>query len=90
MSEKRMQTQSRVFRAFWIILLALTCLRVWFGPLDTLPVASAQVPDSGRQRLELIEEVRRTNALLFEIRQILTSGTLNVRSIAADKSGTDN
>ncbi len=79
-----------VWRGAWIVLLVLTCLRVWSGPLDPFPVAHAQVPDSGRQRLELLEEARRTNALLAEIREILTRGTLNVRSIAADKTGTDN
>lgn len=90
MFTQQKQTPSYFLRVVWIVLLAVTCLRVWSGPLDPSPVAHAQVPDSGRQRLELLEEVRRTNVLLAEIRLILTSGTLKVRSIAADKPGTDN
>ena len=48
-------------------------------------VASAQIPDSGLQRKQTIDEIRRTNALLTEIRNLLKNDTLNVRVAGADK-----
>lgn len=50
-----------------IILLGLATVRVWMLPGDILPQAHAQLPDSAAQRLQLIREAERTNALLAEI-----------------------
>jgi hypothetical protein len=66
------------------IFVLLTCLRVWVGPVPLLPKAQAQIPDSGMQRKLLLDEAKRTNQLLGEIKQILTSHTLNVRLEGAD------
>ena len=63
----------------------LTCLRVWIGPTPVVQSAYAQIPDSGLQRKQTIEEIKRTNALLSEIRNLLKDGTLNVRVAGADK-----
>ena len=49
----------------------ITCARVWLGPADVSPVASAQVPDAGRQRFQQIEEQQKTNQLLSELKQML-------------------
>ena len=62
----------------------LTVLRVWTGPVPLIEPASAQIPDSGLQRQQLLDETRRTNQLLQEIKQILNTGTLNVRFPGAD------
>ena len=62
----------------------LTAIRVWTGPVPLIEPASAQIPDSGLQRQQLLDETRRTNQLLQEIKQILNSGTLNVRFPGAD------
>lgn len=62
----------------------LTCLRVWTGPAPLLEAARAQIPDSGLQRQQLLDETRRTNRLLTEIKQLLKEGTLNVRVRGAD------
>lgn len=62
----------------------LTCVRVWTGSQPILPRATAQIPDSGAQRKLLIDEVRRSNELLSQIKQLLEKGTLNVRLRGAD------
>ena len=63
----------------------LTCLRVWLGPVDLLPRARGQIPDSGLQRRQLLEAVRESNEQLRQILSVLKSGTLNVRLVSTDK-----
>lgn len=72
-------------RLILILFLAATAWKVWFGVPEILPVARAQIPDSGTQRKVLIEEVRRTNQLLSQLHQTIKTGTLKVRI-----EGTDN
>ncbi|MCO6439322.1 MAG: hypothetical protein J5J06_19710 [Phycisphaerae bacterium] len=67
-----------------------TLIRVWLGPIISAPTAVAQIPDAGAQRMQLLEETRKTNQLLTEIRQILLTHTFNVRAAGADNTGTDN
>lgn len=74
----------RLLRAGIGLLMLATVLRVWLGPVPMIERAEAQLPDPGRQRLELIEEARRTNQLLSEIKRTLEKGTLNVRLQGAD------
>ncbi len=62
----------------------LTCIRVWVGPMTIVKEAHAQIPDAGLQRKQLLEETRRTNELLTEIRQLLKDHTFNVRMKGAD------
>jgi hypothetical protein len=74
----------RFFAGFLGVLVLLTCLRVWTAPADLVPLARAQIPDSGAQRQMLVEETRKTNRLLTEIKQLLESHTFNVRVRGAD------
>lgn len=74
----------RAFRAAGVVLLLLTCLRIWTGPEPLIKQAHAQIPDAGRQRQLLVDETRKTNQLLAEIAQILRERTLNVRLAPAD------
>jgi hypothetical protein len=46
--------------------------------------ARAQIPDAGAQRRGLLEETRKTNRLLAEIRQLLEHHTFNVKLQGAD------
>ncbi len=62
----------------------LTCIRVWVGPVAILEPAQAQIPDSGLQRKLILDETRRTNQLLAEIKQLLKTHTFNVRVQGAD------
>lgn len=71
--------------------LVLTCLRVWIGSEPILPRAAAQLPNPAVQRLNMVKEQRRTNMLLDQIYQQLTTGTLHVRLDGADnQSDTSN
>lgn len=80
--------QHQYRRWVWALMGAMTlvtCLKVWIAPGSTLPQAQAQLPDSAKQRLMLLEEARMTNQLLGEIKHILKTRTFNVRLDSADK-----
>ena len=78
---------NRVLRVGLGVVLAVTVARVWLGPFGLSPTAQAQIPDSGLQRMQLLEEARRTNQLLSDIHRILHEGTLHVRLRGADNTG---
>lgn len=67
----------------------LTCLRVWVGPVSANAQRRTTLPDSALQRKLQLEELKRSNEILQDIRSILTSGTLKVRIEGADNTGTD-
>ncbi len=84
--------RARLIRTSLAALIVMTCLRVWLGPVTLLESAQAQIPDSGLQRKQILDEARRANELLAEIsaslsrmNKLLTTGTLNVRLAGADK-----
>jgi hypothetical protein len=78
---------SRWFRRVLIGFVLITCLRVWVGPIEVLPRAEGQIPDSGRQRQQQLDATRETNRLLNQIHSTLQKGTLNVRVASTDKKG---
>ncbi len=90
MSTASQTRRGRLIRSVLAILVLLSCMRAWLGPTEFVTPAQAQIPDSALQRKLLLEEARRTNQLLSEIKQILTSRTLNVRVQGADNKGADN
>jgi hypothetical protein len=59
-------------------IVAVTCVRVWLGPDAAVPQACAQIPDSGLQRKQMLEESARTNQLLEQILDTLQTRTLKV------------
>ncbi len=67
------------------LLVLAACLKVLVGVPAADAPARAQIPDSAAQRLELIQEVRRTNELLADIQKTLNEHTFNVRMAGADK-----
>ncbi|MCH8251080.1 MAG: hypothetical protein IID36_01365 [Planctomycetes bacterium] len=82
----------RALRAVLYGAIVLTCARVWIGPMPLTESAYGQIPDSGAQRKAIVEELEQTNLTLLairnqlaEIHKILATGTLNVRTAAADK-----
>lgn len=77
-------THVRVLRAALLLLALATFAKVWLGPFSLTSEALGQIPDSGAQRKLLIDEARRTNELLQDIKQILTEKTINVRVQSAD------
>ena len=76
--------QHRFWHVTIAVLMVLTCLRVWIGPVSVTEEARAQIPDAGTQRMALVKEAKRTNQLLTEIKQLLEEHTLNVRIQGAD------
>ena len=63
-----------------VVVVAITCLKVWVGPLPIEATAEAQLPNQGAKLNEQIVETQRTNALLTEIRDILKNGSIAVRA----------
>ena len=69
----------------WLIgLVVLTCVRIWVGDFISVPQAGAQVPDSGLQRKQLLDEAQRTNALLTEMLDIFKNRSIRVLPAATD------
>jgi hypothetical protein len=76
--------ERRIVHGVIAVFVLATCLRVWVGPTAFVEPARAQIPDAGTQRKVLVEEARRTNELLTEIKELLEVGTFNVRTVGAD------
>lgn len=70
-----------------VFFVILTCFRIWLGPFSLLERAEAQIPDAGLQRKQIVDETRRTNELLSDIKRILETQTLHVRLQGADNQG---
>ncbi|HKQ50609.1 MAG TPA: hypothetical protein VJZ71_21240 [Phycisphaerae bacterium] len=66
-------------------LLAVIAVELWVG-LSASSSAVAQIPDTGLQRQLIVEEGRKTNALLEKILEHLRSGCVKVKLESADKA----
>ena len=81
-------TNTRWLRA---LLSAIVCLLVVIAiELSVLitpvqPRASAQIPDSGKQRYELLDAQKKTSAALDRILQHLRTQTIKVKVVGTDK-----
>lgn len=75
-------------RIIVILFLAATCWKVWIGDPHLLPIASAQIPDSGMQRKVLIDEIRKTNQLITQLAATMKTHTFKVRIEGTDKQAT--
>jgi len=67
-----------------IVLQGLVLLGQWTGGPRIAP-AAAQIPDPGGQRLQMIEEQRRTNEKLDRLINLLESGKLQVIASMPDE-----
>lgn len=74
-----------------LVFVLATCVRVWLGPDRLISAVNAQLPDPARQRIDLLQESRRTNELLADIKKLLEAQTrmlethtFNVRMRGAD------
>jgi len=81
-------TSSSVPRTILYAFLAITIWKVWFGSVDVLPKAIAQIPDSALQRKQLISAVNRSNELLAQLDQTLKTQTLKVQLTGTDNKST--
>ena len=75
-------------RILVILFLAATCWKVWLGDPQVLPIAAAQIPDSGMQRKVLIDEIRKTNQLITQLAATMKTHTFKVRIEGTDKQAT--
>ena len=68
------------------VLLTVIAIELWAGRPDMVPAAQAQVPDSGAQRNQIIEDGRRTNQLLEQILEHLRTKAVKVSIADTDKA----
>ena len=68
-----------------IFLLSVIALELWVARPEAGSAAYAQIPDTGMQRLQIIEETRTTNKLLSEILDHLRTKRVKVELDSADK-----
>ena len=78
----------RLLRTALGLAVLATVWRVWLGPITLVPSAQAQIPNAGEQRIELVREVRESNALLRKILNTLRNETLKVDLGGTDKKST--
>jgi hypothetical protein len=67
-------------------LLSIIAVELWVGLSDGNQ-AQAQIPDTGMQRKQIVDEARRTNELLEKILNHLQTGSVKVKLENADKTG---
>jgi hypothetical protein len=67
-----------------IVLQSLTLLGQWTGSPRIAP-ASAQIPDPGAQRLQMVDEQKATNQKLDRLINLLESGKLQVIASMPDE-----
>jgi len=86
--EKQTFTPDRFTRSLLgvlAVLLAIIAVELWAQRPSLLPAASAQIPDSGRQRNELLMETRKTNQLLDKILVHLQTKPIKVQAADTDQ-----
>ena len=66
-------------------LLTVLIVELWVGMPGSAPTAQAQIPDTGLQRQNLVQETQKTNELLQKIYDQLKTGTIKVKTETADK-----
>jgi hypothetical protein len=76
---------SKPLRLLAYTFLVVSVWRAWMGPTEIVSTAHAQIPDSGTQRLRLIQQFDKANATLERIETLLRDGIIKVRP-----EGTDN
>ena len=70
-----------------IVLQGMILTGQWLGNGSYLSSANAQLStDPGRDRQQLIDEVRKTNDKLDKLAEILSSGNLQVRVVQPDEN----
>lgn len=67
------------------ILLAVIAVALWDRRPSMLPTAQAQIPDTAKQRQQVVEESRRTNQLLSQILTHLRTKPVKVQIEATDE-----
>ncbi len=81
-------TRQSIIRTLGFSFLLLTCLKVWLSPVDVIQPAVAQIPNSGKQRFDMLAELKRVNQQLSELISVVRTHTIKVRMDGADNKRT--
>ena len=69
-----------------LVLQSLILAGQWLGAPSYVTSAHAQLGDPGRDRQQMLDEIRRTNDKLDKLTEILRSGDLQVRVVQPDEN----
>lgn len=69
------------------VLLTVIAVELWANRPSDLPVANAQIPDTGYQRQQIVDQIRITNSLLEQVLQHLRSKPIQVTIKAEEGKG---
>ena len=67
-----------------VVLQGLILMGQWLGSPSVVHSASAQIPDAGGQRLQIIDELKAVNAKVDKLQSFLESGKLEVKVVVTD------
>lgn len=84
-SNIRLDRYTRGVMTALVMLLSIIAVELWVALPSAVPSAQAQIPDTGLQRQQIVQETQRTNELLQKILDHLKTGTVKVRLETADK-----
>jgi hypothetical protein len=79
--EFRLDRFTRGLLAVIAVLLAVIAVELWQGRPSMLPTAMAQIPDSGAQRYQMIDEAVKTNKFLADILDHLRTKSIKVQDV---------
>lgn len=93
----KVDTYTRISLTVIAVLLAVVAAGLWGQGANVTPVAEAQVeqqpgraamilPDSGRQRQQMIAEMQAMRTSLAEMQEVLANGQVKVVVVSADQS----
>lgn len=75
--------QASFWRSLLVLFLAVTCMRVWLGPLPFESTAAAQLVNPTAQRREQLEELRQSALVMEQMKTSLESIAAGVDDIRA-------
>ena len=90
MTDRPLARPDRAFRILLtgvVILLGVIAVELSDRGPALLPAAVAQIPDTAKQRADILSETKRTNELLGQILDHLRGKSVKVVVTAADKPG---
>jgi hypothetical protein len=79
-TQRRLATLLSLIAGLLFIVVVELAMLLWPG----VPSAQAQIPDSGLQRLQLLDAVERTNQKLDDLNKLLRTQVLKVKVVSTD------
>jgi hypothetical protein len=69
-----------------IVLQGIILAGQWLGSPSIIAPVNAQITDPGKDRMQMIDEMKSVNAKLDKLIDILESGDLQVRTVSPDET----